>query len=41
MTGKVRVKKLKHLHNDTIERRELNYKISLKEVDASSELELL
>ncbi len=40
LTGKVRVKKLKDLHNDTIIKREVSYKSQLNSSDTSGEVDL-
>lgn len=39
-TGKVRMKKIQDLHNDTIIRRESQYQSSIKDVSVESEIEL-
>ena len=39
-TGRVRLKKLEHLHNNTVVDRELNYQDSIKDVPVESEIEL-
>jgi chemotaxis protein CheD len=39
-TGRVRVKKLKHLHNDTVIRRELSYRSELQQAPVEGEIEL-
>jgi len=39
-TGKVRMKKIKHLHNETIAVREKQYRTSIKDVPVISEIEL-
>ncbi len=39
-TGKVRMKKIKHLHNDTIVSRERRYSSSIQDVPVVSEIEL-
>lgn len=41
ITGKVRVKKIKDLHNDTIEKRESSYKSNLAKGELDGELESL
>lgn len=40
LTGKVRVKKLKDLHNDTIVKREVSYKSKLSSSDTSGDVDL-
>ncbi len=39
-TGRVRMKKLKHLHNDTVVRRELSYRSELQQAPVEGEIEL-
>ena len=39
-TGKVRMKKIKHLHNETIASREKQYRSTIKDVPVVSEIEL-
>ncbi|MBL7003371.1 MAG: chemoreceptor glutamine deamidase CheD [Gammaproteobacteria bacterium] len=39
-TGRVKVRKLKHLHNDTISKRENNYKTELGSSDISGEVDI-
>ncbi len=40
LTGKVRVKKIRDLHNDTIVKREVKYKIELENIDKSSDVDI-
>lgn len=39
-TGKVHVKKLKNLHNNTIEKREVKYLQNLQQQDKKTDIEL-
>jgi len=39
-TGKVRMKKIKHLHNETIASREKQYRTSIKDIEVQSDVEL-
>ncbi len=39
-TGKVRMKKIRHLHNDTIITREMKYRTQIKDVEVESDIEL-